>query len=71
MAVIQFLFIVGLAVFIVAALVVALFATGALFDALDHPGDVRARIEGAFRRPPRAPKPPDSDHYYRAYWAKP
>jgi hypothetical protein len=30
---------------------VTLFAVGALFDALDHPSEVRGRIDAAFRRP--------------------
>ncbi len=26
------------------------------------------RIEGFFRRPPKAPKTPGKDHYYKPYW---
>ncbi len=69
MALIQFLFIVALPLVVVAGGLVSLFAVGALFDALENPGALRGRIEGAFRRPPKAPKPPGSDHYYRPYWA--
>ena len=69
MAVIEFLFIVILPLVIVAGALVSLFAVGALFDALENPGDLRGRIEGAFRRPPKPPRPPGSDHYYKAYWA--
>jgi hypothetical protein len=46
-----------------------LFAVGALFDALDHPEDVRGRVEAAFRRPPRAARMAGPDHYYRPYWS--
>jgi hypothetical protein len=68
---IEFLFIPTLAVVLVVGGLVTLFAVGAIFDALDHPGEIRVRIEGLFRRPPKAPRPPGEDHYYRAYWAKP
>jgi hypothetical protein len=68
---IQFLFIVLVPLVLVAGAVVSLFAVGALFDALEHPGEIRGRIEGAFRRPPAPPKTPGDDHYYRPYWAKP
>jgi hypothetical protein len=71
MAAAQFLFIVVVPLVILVAVLVGLFATGALFDTLDHPGDLRARIEGAFRRPPKEPKAPGADHYYKAYWSKP
>ncbi len=54
---------------IVGGAVVTLFAVGALFNALDHPQEVRARIEAAFRRPPRAPRMAGEDHYYRPFWA--
>ena len=66
---IGFSFIVILPLVLVAGAVVSLFAIGALFDALESPDDLRGRIEGAFRRPPKPPKPTDSDHYYRPYWA--
>jgi hypothetical protein len=66
---IQFLFIVALPLVVVAGGLASLFAVGALFDALENPGELRGRIEGAFRRPPKPPKPPDSDHYYQPYWA--
>jgi hypothetical protein len=69
-AIFQFLFIVLVPVVLVAGALVSLFAVGALFDALDHPGELRGRIEGAFRRPPAAPQPPDAEHYYKPYWAK-
>ena len=71
MSTIQFLFIVAVPLVLVAGGLVTLFAIGALFDALDHPGEIGVRIEALFRRPPKPPKPPADDHYYRAYWAKP
>jgi len=40
-----------------------------LFDALDHPQEVRGRIEGAFRRPPRPARMAGPDHYYQPYWS--
>lgn len=45
-----------------------LFAVGALFDALDHPEEVRGRIEAAFRKPPPPPRLAGPRHYYRPYW---
>ncbi len=69
MAILQFLFIVLLPVIIVAGALVTLFAVGALFDALDHPDEVRGRIEAAFRRPPRPPREAGPEHYYRPYWS--
>jgi hypothetical protein len=69
MAAIQFLFIVLVPLVIVGGAVASLFAVGALFDALENPGDLRSRIEGLFRRPPRPPKTPGPDHYYRPHWS--
>ncbi len=69
MKLIEFLFIVIVPLAIVAGAVIGLFAVGALFDALDHPGELRQRIEALFRRPPRPPKAPDESHYYKPYWA--
>ena len=46
-----------------------LFAVGALFDALDHPNEVRGRIDGLFRRPPPPARPTRPDHYYQPYWS--
>jgi hypothetical protein len=67
---VEFLFIVLVPLVVVAGAVVSLFAVGALFDALEHPGSIRARIEGAFRRPPMPPKTPGDDHYYKPYWTE-
>ena len=33
-----------------------------------EPGPKR-RIEALFRKPPRPPKAPGPDHYYRPYWS--
>lgn len=68
MPLIQFLFILAVPLVLVAGAVVTLFAVGALFDALEHPDELRTRIEGAFRRPPRPPRLAGTDHYYRPYW---
>jgi hypothetical protein len=54
---------------VVGGALVTLFAVGALFDALDHPKEVRGRIEAAFQRPPRPPRMAGPDHYYQPYWS--
>jgi hypothetical protein len=69
MAVIQFLFIVAVPIVVVAGALVSLFAIGALFDALDHPGELKQRIEGAFRPGPPTSQPVGRDHYYKPFWA--
>jgi hypothetical protein len=48
---------------------VTLFAVGALFDALDHPSEVRTRIDALFRRPPAPARMTKPDHYYQPYWS--
>ena len=68
MAIIQFFFIVALPLVIVAGGLVTLFAVGALFDALENPGDLLSRVEGAFTRAPQT-RPLPADHYYQAPWA--
>jgi hypothetical protein len=70
MAIIQFLFILAVPLIVVAGALVTLFGVGALFDALEHPDELRARIEGAFRRPAKASKNAGADHYYRSYWSR-
>ncbi len=67
--VLQFLFIVAVPILVVAGGLVTLFAIGALFDALENPEALQRRIEAAFRRPPKAPRPTGKDHYYRPFWA--
>lgn len=69
MRLLQFLFIVAVPVVLVAGGLATLFGLGALLDALEHPGELRRRIEAAFRRPPKAPRTPGRDHYYRSFWA--
>jgi hypothetical protein len=66
--VIGFLFILAVPVILVAGGLVTLFAVGALFEALEHPEQLRARIEAAFRRPAAPPRTPGPEHYYRRYW---
>jgi hypothetical protein len=66
--VVGFLLILLLPFVVVGGGLVTLFAVGALFDALDHPEELRGRVEAAFRRPPRPPRMAGPDHYYRPYW---
>jgi hypothetical protein len=68
---VQFLFIVAVPLVLVGGGLVTLFAVGALFDALEHPDELRTRIEGAFRKPPPPPRATAKDHYYRPYWNSP
>jgi len=64
----QFFFIVLVPLVLVAGGLVSLFAIGALFDAMENPGDLRQRVDGMFMRPQAAPKPLGPDHYYQPYW---
>ena len=66
---IQFAFIVLLPLVVVGAVLAGLFAVGALFDALDHPSEVRTRIDALFRRPPAPARKTAPDHYYQPYWS--
>ncbi len=52
---------------VVGALVALLVAAAAV--ALRHPEASKRRVEGLFRRAPKAPKAPGQDHYYRPYWS--
>lgn len=54
---------------IIGGALVTLFAVGALFDALDHPKEVRVRIDALFRRPPPPSRMAGPDHYYQPYWS--
>jgi hypothetical protein len=65
---IQFAFIVIVPLVVVGGAIVSLFAVGALFDALENPGELQSRVEGLFRRPPRPPRTPGPDHYYAPHW---
>jgi hypothetical protein len=66
--VLQFAFIVALPVLLVAGGLVTLFLVGALLEAVEHPEGLSSRIEAAFRRPPKPPRAPSEDHYYKPYW---
>ena len=68
---VEFAFIVAVPLVVVAGGLVSLFAVGALFDALDHPDELKTRIETAFRRPLAPHRTPGKEHYYRAYWNSP
>ena len=68
LTVIQFLFIVLVPIVLVLGGLVSLFAVGALFDALENPGELRKRLDGLFRRPPAEARKPAADHYYQAHW---
>jgi hypothetical protein len=65
---VAFLFILAVPLVVAAGAVATLFAVGALFDALDHPGEVASRIQAALRGRPKPSKPVSPDHYYKAYW---
>jgi len=63
-------FIIAIPLVLAAAVLVGFFAVGALFDALDDPEALQARIEGVFRRPLAEPHKTDQKHYYRPFWAR-
>jgi len=69
--VIEFLFILVVPLVIVGGGLASLFAIGALFDALENPGELKGRVERLFRRPPKDPKIPGPGHYYKPYWQPP
>jgi hypothetical protein len=52
---------------IVAGLVLALAVV--VFLVLRAPEASKRRVLALFRRPPRPPKTPGKDHYYRPYWS--
>jgi len=66
--ILAFAFIVAVPIVLAAGALISLFLAGAVLDALEHPEQLSARIEAAFRRPPKAPKPASDDHYYKPYW---
>jgi hypothetical protein len=66
--ILQFVFIVAIPLVVAGGALVTLFLAGALLDALEHPKDLSARVEAAFRRPPRPPRAPSDEHYYKPYW---
>ena len=53
---------------IVAGALLALLIVVAVL-ALRDPEASKRRVEGLFRRPPKPPKAPGQDHYYRPYWS--
>jgi len=65
---IQVLFIIAVPLVLVAGAIVALFGVGAFFDAVERPGELKRRVEGAFRRPPSPPRTTGPEHYYKPYW---
>jgi hypothetical protein len=67
---IQFAFIVLLPLIVVGGVLLGLFAVGALFDALEDPEGLRARVEGAFRPSTRPARMTGPGHYYRPHWLK-
>jgi hypothetical protein len=69
--IIEFIFILAVPLVVVAGGLVTLFAVGALFDALENPGEISGLIDAAFRRPPKAPEATKPDHYYQPYWRAP
>ena len=56
-----------LTLLIVAGLLLVLAAAVVLV--LRSPEASKKRVEALFRRPPRPPKAPGKDHYYRPYWS--
>jgi hypothetical protein len=66
---VEFAFILAVPLAVVAGVILGLFATGALFNALDHPEQLRQQVDAAFRRPPAAPRSPGRSHYYKPFWA--
>jgi hypothetical protein len=65
---VYFAFIVALALSVPVAVLIGLFAVGALFDALDNPAELKQRIEAGFRGTPHEPRPLSPKHYYLPYW---
>jgi hypothetical protein len=64
----QFLFLLVMPLVVVVGGLVTLFAGGAVLDLIDHPEQVKKRIEGLFRRPARPAREPGPHHYYRPHW---
>jgi hypothetical protein len=67
----QFLFVIAVPLLLVGGGLVTFFGVGALFEALEEPEELKRRIEGAFRKPPKPSHPIGPDHYYRQYWTEP
>jgi cell division septation protein DedD len=54
---------------IVAVVLVALAVVAVAVLGWRDPEASKRRVEALFRRPPRPPKTPGRDHYYRPYWS--
>jgi hypothetical protein len=65
---IQFAFIVVLPLIVVGGAILSLFAVGAAFDAIEDPGALRSRVEGAFKPSTKPARLTTADHYYRPHW---
>ncbi len=65
---VEFIFIIAVPLVLLAGGLVTLFAVGAFFYAAEHPDELKTRIEGLFRRPPKPPRVPGRDSYYKPYW---
>jgi hypothetical protein len=63
-------FIIAIPLVLSGAALAGFFAVGALFDAMDNPAALQARIEAVFHRPVAEPRATDRKHYYRAFWAR-
>ena len=70
-ALIEFAFILFIPLLVVGGGLVTLFAIGALFEALENPGELKGRVERAFSPPQKPPKATGPGHYYKPYWQPP
>jgi hypothetical protein len=52
----------------VGAVLALLVLVVAILSLRDPQGATR-RVESLFRRPPKQPKQPDTNHYYKPYWS--
>lgn len=66
--ILPFVFIVAVPIVVAGGALISLFLVGAVLEVLEHPEEMSARIEAAFRRPPKTPKPASDEHYYKPYW---
>jgi hypothetical protein len=54
---------------VVVAAALALLVVGVAVLVRRDPEAAKGRVEALFRRPPKAPRAPGQDHYYRPYWS--
>jgi hypothetical protein len=66
----QVAFIVLVPILLIAGGLVTLFLIGAAFDAMEHPEQLRRRIETVFRQPQGEARTTGPDHYYRPHWKR-